>query len=183
MHTYELATSWLLRAPVDDHHNIDFARLARLPTLIGRPNSACSFIPRRRHHPPAAPQSSMHVAFMHALSNIRILPTHRYQSSIRPHVIRQACHRLSHQASLARARHTAHLGQAEHLVSRWDGLLCSLPSTATTIFNKASCFHRWTAGLTAHTYLFNYLLFVPFKWRSLELDGNIYPRAAAHLRA
>ena len=65
---YELETSWLLRALVDDHHDIDFARLARLKTLIGTPDSAPrSSIPR--HHMAAAPHARMHVAFMHALSN------------------------------------------------------------------------------------------------------------------
>lgn len=98
---YELETSWLLRALVDDHHDIDFARLARLPTLIGPPNSApSSSIPR--HHMAAAPQARMHVASMHALSNFSHLCQRIaiIESLIRPHVIRRACHLLSHRHRL-----------------------------------------------------------------------------------
>jgi hypothetical protein len=78
---YELETSWLLRALVDDHHDIDFARAWRayqrwLAIPIQPPA-----VPSHAITWAAAPQARMHVAFMHALSNFSHLCQRiRYQS-------------------------------------------------------------------------------------------------------
>jgi hypothetical protein len=82
---YELETSWLLRALVDDHHDIDFARLARLPTLIGPPNSAQQFHPTPSH---GSSSASTHARGIHACTErfLASLPAHRY-------------HRVTHQTA------------------------------------------------------------------------------------
>jgi len=94
----------------------------------------------------------MHVAY-HACIEQFLASCQRIAIShsrlIRPHVIRRACHLLSH-------RHRLHMLDILHAsttrlnsalqagMARW----CSLTSTNTTIFNKASCLScRWTAGL------------------------------------
>jgi hypothetical protein len=67
----------------------------------------------------------------------------------------------------------------------WDGLLCSLTNNTTTIFNKAPCLLAdGQLGFLPTLILFNHLSsFSLLSGGVKELDGNIYPTAAAHLRA
>lgn len=113
---------------------------------------------------------------MHARSSLSQLQAWSYRSAISPHVIRQACHLLSHHIRYHSPVFLPRLGCliSPPVITRGH-LLFSLTSTILSICNKASCLCRQSAGPTAHTCLTILFIFSYFRSWSLGPDGYIYP--------
>lgn len=106
------------------------------------------------------------------------------KSLIRPHVIRPACHLLSHRCRL-------HMLDILHASTRLNSLRTGMvycarlraPQLLFLIRHLAFLSDGGQLGSLPTLICLITFFFFLFEWRSLELDGNIYPQAAAHLRA